>query len=127
MNKAVSIALSYKKFGNEIAEVVHTMTQESDTSSDAPAIVTLSFIILGAGLVLGVWVIIEAAQGTNFLRDVVYAIGLAIIQAGNLISWMLNLSCWGKHYRPRWLGVMLIAQPLFAVIGFSGIAYVISR
>lgn len=68
-------------------------------------------LIFGVGLML-------STGGGGFFPDLGKVLGLLLMAAGNLLSWLLNLVCW-FWARQRWLGIVLAVQSLPAII-FAG-------
>ena len=85
----------------------------------------LSGLIMIAGLILGGMMIFSEDGGGGFFPGLGKAIGLFLIAAGNLISWLLNLICW-YITRMRWLGIVLAVQtlPAIALAGVLGVGFV---
>lgn len=80
----------------------------------------LSAVIMTACLLGGV-VLAMSSGGGGFFPNMGKALGLLLIAAGNLISWILNLFCWYRTRMP-WLGVVLVIQgmPAIAFAGWMG-------
>lgn len=77
----------------------------------------LSALIMAACL-LGGGVLAMDSGGGGFFPNLGKALGLLLIAAGNLLSWILNLFCWYRT-RMRWLGIVLAIQSLPAIF-FAG-------
>src|SRR5690554_4808800 len=79
----------------------------------------LSALIMVACLIGGGVLAMDSGGGGGFFPNLGKALGLLLIAAGNLLSWILNLFCWYRT-RVRWLGIVLAIQGVPAII-FAGL------
>lgn len=94
------------------------MSDRSSRASTAYFLLGLSaFIIVVCAL--GGSIMSLQTGGGGFFPGLGRALGLVLIAAGNLLSWILNLISWWL-VRLRWLAIVLVVQGVPAVI-FSGL------
>lgn len=95
------------------------MTSESANRASG-VLLGLSALIISASVVLGIGMILSPSGG-GFFPNLGKALGLLLIAAGNLLSWVLNLIGWCLARR-RWLATVLIVQGLPAMVFASWLA-----
>lgn len=62
----------------------------------------------------------EVMTPSSFFSNLGYALAIAALAAGNLLSFLLNLMCWVLHFRPRWLRILLMLQVIPALVSVAG-------
>lgn len=71
----------------------------------------LSVLALSGGILLGAFLVVSPSGG-GFFPNLGSVLGLLVLAAGNLVSSVCNGIYWGFGKRPRWLGMVTLAQSL---------------
>lgn len=79
----------------------------------------LSVLALCVGILLGAFLIMSPTGG-GFFPNLGSVLGLIVLATGNLVSSICNGIYWGLGKRPRWLGIVTLAQslPTLLLMGF---------
>lgn len=81
----------------------------------------LSCLALAAGVFGAIFLTVnEVMMPSSFFSNLGYALAIAALAAGNLLSFLLNLLCWALHFRPRWLRIALMLQVIPALVSVAG-------
>lgn len=99
------------------------MNPERGTTT-ARFVLGLSALLMAICVITGLALVFSPNQG-GFFPGLARALGLVLIAAGNLITWVLNLFAWLSS-RWRWLGIVVAVQtlPALAMAGwllFAGV------
>lgn len=97
------------------------MTRRASRNAPNLWLLGLSALFMTAGLLGGGALILQNDSG-GFFPNLGLALGVLLIGAGNLLSWLVNLLCWCRE-RPRWLAMVLAVQTLPAVALLAGLAW----
>lgn len=78
----------------------------------------LSVLALSGGILLGAFLIMSPSGG-GFFPNLGSVLGLLVLGSGNLVSNICNGIYWWFGRRPRWLGMVTLAQSLPSLL-FTG-------